>query len=255
MRSFGWNELQFLLISVRWTVLLSLIAFVGGGLLGLVLAGLRISSSRIARGLVDIFVTLFQGTPLLVQLLLFYYGASFAGLTPDALTAAALAFTLNSGAFFGEIWRGCLQAIPSGQWESARALGLRFVPTLRLVILPQALRTMAAPTVGYMVQVVKGTSVASLIGIAELTRTAVMINTVTFEPLPVFGTVCGAYFLICWPLSQLSESLGRRWSVADGNSGVAAAFRGQQTQKTRSSRHAAIKSAQTPAAGISLPQP
>ena len=224
MRPFGWGELQFLLLSLRWTVLLSLIAFAGGGLLGLLLAGLRISSSRLARAAVDVFVTVFQGTPLLVQLLLFYYGASFAGLTPDALLAAAVAFTLNSGAFFGEIWRGCLQAIPAGQWDSARALGFRFVPALRLVILPQALRTMAAPTVGYMVQVVKGTSVASLIGIAELTRTAVMVNTVTFEPLRVFGTVCAAYFAICWPLSQLSDYLNRRWSARAGG-GVAQAFR------------------------------
>ena len=225
MRDFGWGELQFLLLSVRWTLLLSLVAFVGGGVLGLVLAALRISSSSIARAAVDVFVTLFQGTPLLVQLLLFYYGTSFVGLTPDALTAAAFAFTLNSGAFFGEIWRGCLQAIPQGQWDSARALGLRFLPALRLVILPQALRTMAAPTVGYMVQVVKGTSVASLIGIAELTRTAVMVNTVTFEPLRVFGTVCAAYFVICWPLSRLSEALGRRWNTEDASGGVAAAFR------------------------------
>lgn len=228
MRAFGWGELQFLVLSVRWTLLLSLIAFVGGGLLGLVLAGLRVSPSRLAQRAVDLFVTVFQGTPLLVQLLLFYYGASFAGLTPDALAAAAVAFTLNSGAFFGEIWRGCLQAIPAGQWDSARALGLRFVPALRLVILPQALRTMAAPTVGYMVQVVKGTSVASLIGIAELTRTAVMVNTVTFEPLRVFGTVCAAYFAICWPLSRLSEHLARRWGVRGGN-GAGRAFHGPRT--------------------------
>ena len=230
MRPFGWNELQFLLLSVRWTVLLSLIAFVGGGLLGLVLAGLRISSSRVARWGVDVFVTVFQGTPLLVQLLLFYYGASFAGLTPDALTAATIAFTLNSGAFFGEIWRGCLEAIPIGQWDSARALGFRFIPALRLVILPQALRTMAAPTVGYMVQVVKSTSVASLIGIAELTRTAVMVNTVTFEPTRVFGTVCIAYFVICWPLSQVSNHLGRRWNRRDGD-GVADVLRRSRVRR------------------------
>ena len=228
MRAFGWGELQFLVLSVRWTVLLSLIAFVGGGMLGLLIAGLRISSSLLARAGVDVFVTIFQGTPLLVQLLLFYYGSSFLGFTPDALTAAALAFTLNSGAFFGEIWRGCLQAIPRGQWDSARALGFRFVPALRLVILPQALRTMASPTVGYMVQVVKGTSVASLIGIAELTRTAVMVNTVTFEPLRVFGTVCAAYFAICWPLSQLSEYLGRRWSAR--GEGAEAALRRRPRQ-------------------------
>ncbi len=230
LREFGWQELQFLLLSVRWTVLLSLIAFVGGGLLGLIVAGLRIAPYRPLRWAVDAFITLFQGTPLLVQLLLFYYGSAFIGFTPDALLAAAITFTLNSGAFFGEIWRGCLESIPLGQWDSARALGFRFVPTLRLVVLPQALRVMVAPTIGYMVQVVKGTSVASLIGITELTRAAVMVNTITFEPVRVFGTVCAVYFVICWPLSQASERLSRRWSVASGG-GVAAAFRRSPTVK------------------------
>ena len=224
LRPFGWNELQFLLLSVRWTLLLSLIAFAGGGTLGLIVAALRVSPSRIARRGAAGFITLFQGTPLLVQLLLAYYGSSFLGFTPDALVAAAVAFTLNSAAFFGEIWRGCLEAVPAGQWDGARALGFRYLGALRLVILPQALRIMVAPTIGYMVQVVKGTSVASLIGITEVTRTAVMVNTVTFEPVRVFGTVCAVYFLICWPLSMLSERLGGRLNTVAG-SGVSTLFR------------------------------
>ena len=118
--------------------------------------------------------------------------------------------SLNASAFFGEIWRGCIEAVPGGQWESARALGLRYPGTLRLVILPQALRMMVAPTVGFMVQVVKGTSVASLIGITELSRTAVMVNTVTFEPVKVFGTVALVYFVICWPMSFASDRLAKR---------------------------------------------
>jgi polar amino acid transport system permease protein len=217
LRVFGWPELEFMLMSLRWTALLSLIAFAGGGIVGLVLAGLRVAPSLMARRLVDGFITLFQGTPLLVQLLLFYYGASFLGFTPNALLAAALAFTLNSAAFFGEIWRGCLEAIPAGQWDGARALGFGFMGALRLVILPQAVRTMAAPTVGYMVQIVKGTSVASLIGITEVTRSAVMVNTVTFEPVQVFGTVCAVYFVLCWPLSLASEWMGRRWTARSGS--------------------------------------
>lgn len=210
LRDFGWTELLFLLASLRWTVLLTVIACVGGGALGLVVAGLRVAPFRALRLGAEAYVTVFQGTPVLVQLLLAYYGASFLGFAPDAWLAASLAFTLNSGAFFGEIWRGCVEAVPKGQWESARALGLRFLPTLRLVVLPQALRVMLAPTVGYVVQVVKGTSVASLIGITEITRTAVMVNTVTFDPVRVFGTVCLAYFAICWPLSLASERIGRR---------------------------------------------
>ena len=169
-----------------------------------------------------------QGTPLLVQLLVVYYGAPFIGLRPDAWIAAAIAFTANSSAFFGEIWRGCMQAIPSGQWDGARALGFRFLGALRLVVLPQALRLMIAPTIGYMVQIVKSTSVASLIGIAELTRTAVIVNTVTFEPLRVFGVVTLTYFAMCWPLSLLAGYASRRLESRSSN-GIGDIFRRQST--------------------------
>lgn len=226
LRDFGWGELQFLLLSVRWTVLLALIAFAGGGTVGLLVAALRVAPSRVGRWAMDAYITVFQGTPLLVQLLLFYYGTSFLGFTPDALAAAALTFTLNSAAFFGEIWRGCIEAVPRGQWDAAEALGLRYLPALRLVVLPQALRVAVAPTIGYMVQVVKATSVASLIGITEITRSAVMVNTVTFDPARVFGTVCAVYFMICWPLSYASGRLSRRLDCGGpGTGGVAALWR------------------------------
>jgi polar amino acid transport system permease protein len=213
MRDFGWHEFTFLVFSVRWTVALSLISFIGGGGLGLVVLALRVAPLAMLRRLAALYIWVMQGTPVLVQLLIIYYGTSFIGLTPDAWLAAALAFVLNSSAFFGEIWRGCIEAVPSGQWEGAHALGLRYLATLRLVVLPQALRMMVAPTVGFMVQVVKGTSVASLIGITELSRTAVMVNTVTFEPVKVFGTVALVYFCICWPMSLASDWLARRMDV------------------------------------------
>lgn len=210
LRDFGWTEFLFLVGAVRWTALLALTAFVGGGLLGLVVAALRVAPAPVLRRLAAGYVALFQGTPVLVQLLLAYYGSALLGASPDAWLAAGLAFVLNSAAFFGEIWRGCVEAVPRGQWEAARALGLRWLAALRLVVMPQALRLMAAPTAGYAVQVVKGTSVASLIGITEVTRTAVMVNTVTFEPFQVFGTVCLVYFAACWPLSLLAGWLDRR---------------------------------------------
>jgi len=210
MRDFGWPEFVFLVFSVRWTVILSLLSFGGGGILGLLVVALRVAPLAALRRVAVAYIWIMQGTPVLVQLLIVYYGTSFLGFQPDAWFAAGIAFVLNASAFFGEIWRGCIEAVPAGQWESARALGFRYPATLRLVILPQALRTMVAPTVGFMVQVVKGTSVASLIGITELSRTAVMINTVTFEPVKVFGTVALAYFVICWPLSLASDRLERR---------------------------------------------
>ena len=117
-------------------------------------------------------------------LLLFYYGLNLFGIRVDAWTAAILAFTLSTSSFLAEIWRGCLQAVPLGQWDAARSLGLNFPRTLQLVIMPQAVRMALPPTVGYMVQVVKGTSLAALIGFTELAKAGTQINTITFEPIP-----------------------------------------------------------------------
>ena len=230
LRDFGWNEVYFLLLSTKWTIVLSLIAFAGGGLLGLAVAAARVAPIRRLRHAAAIWIRIFQGTPLLVQLLLMYYGTAFIGLRPDAWLAASLTLSLNSSAFFGEIWRGCIESIGIGQWDGARALGLRFLPTLRLVVLPQAMRVMLAPTIGYMVQIVKSTSVASLIGLAELTRTAVLVNTVTFEPISVFGLVALTYFFLCWPLSLLAEHLGQRIDSKRA-SGIGDIFRNRPTAR------------------------
>jgi polar amino acid transport system permease protein len=153
-----------------------------------------------------------MGTPILIQLFMAYYGSSLLGFRPDPWTAAAVTFCLNSGAFFSEIFRGSIESIHKGQWEAATALGLRFLRTLRLVVVPQAVRLMLPPTVGFMVQIVKTTSVASLIGLTELARAATQVNTVTFQPVMVFGTVSLIYFALCWPLSLLAGHLERRLS-------------------------------------------
>lgn len=213
LREFGFGEFTFLLFSARWTILLSLIAFAGGGALGLVIAALRISARRPVRMLAAAYIRFFQSTPILIQLFMAYYGTAFIGLSPDPWTAAAITFSLNSAAFFGDIFRGSIEAIPRGQWEAAKALSLRHLATLRLVILPQALKLMLPPTVGFMVQIVKTTSVASLIGLTELARTATMINTVTFEPMLVFGSVALIYFALCWPMSLIARRLERRLEV------------------------------------------
>jgi polar amino acid transport system permease protein len=213
LRSFTLFEVWLLLLAARWTIALSLAAFVGGGTLGLLIAILRISTFRALRYAASAYIQVVQAIPVLMLLLLFYYGINLFGLRVDAWTAAVLAFTLSTSPFFAEIWRGCIQAVPSGQWDAARSMGFRFPLTLRLIILPQALRMALPPTVGYMVQVVKGTSLAALIGFTELARAGTQINTMTFEPLLVFGTVSGIYFAMCWPLSLLSRHLERKLNV------------------------------------------
>lgn len=213
LRSFTLYEIWILLLAARWTVALSLAAFIGGGTIGLVFATLRISRWKAVRYLASGYIQFVQAIPVLMLLLLFYYGLNLFGIRVGAWTAAILAFTLSTSAFLAEIWRGCIQSVPSGQWDAAHSLGLNFLRTLRLVILPQAVRIALPPTVGYMVQVVKGTSLAALIGFTELARAGTQINTMTFEPILVFGTVAIIYFAICWPLSLLSRRLERKLNV------------------------------------------
>ena len=213
LREFGFNEFWFILVAAKWTILLAVIAFVGGGAVGMVIAALRVAPARPLRWIATAYTQFFMGTPLLIQLFMAYYGSSLLGYRPDPWTAAALTFVLNGGAFFGEIFRGAIEAIPKGQWEAATSLGFRFVRTLRLVIVPQAVRLMLPPTVGFMVQIVKSTSVASLIGMTEVARASVQINTVTFEPVWVFGTASAIYFALCWPLSVYAGYLERKLAV------------------------------------------
>ena len=205
-----WDIVRNLLVALRWTVALSLIAFVGGGLVGLALLVLRLAPSRIGRLVVAGYVQLFQGTPLLMQLFLAYFGAALLGFPTSAWTAAAMALTLYTSAFLAEIWRGCVEAVPRGQWEAARSLAMGFGQTLRHVVLPQALRIAIAPTVGFLVQVIKGTALASVIGFVELTKAGTMITNATFQPFLVYSCVALMYFALCFPVSLTARRLERK---------------------------------------------
>ena len=214
MRTFGYPEFLFILEAARWTIALSLIAFVGGAVGGLLVALARTSENAAARSAATAFVQVFQGTPLLLQLFLIFFGAPVLGWDINPWLAAGVALILNTSAFLGEIWRGCIQAVPRGQWEAAEALGLHYAAKMRKVILPQALRIALPPTVGYGVQVIKGTSLAAIIGFTEVTRAGQIVNNATFEPLVVFSVVGAIYFALCWPLSLLAGRMERRQARA-----------------------------------------
>ncbi|HKW90431.1 MAG TPA: amino acid ABC transporter permease [Methylomirabilota bacterium] len=210
IREFSAHEFWFLVAATRWTLLLSLVAFVGGGVGGLIVSILRVRRRGLLAPIAAAYIKIFQGTPLLMQLYLVYFGASLFQVRSDAWSAAALALTLYASAFLGEIWRGSIQAIPRDQWEASQALALGYFAQLRLVIMPRAARIALPPTVGFLVQLLKGTSLASIIGFTELTRAAQVVNNATFRPFIVYASVAGLYFLLCWPLSMLSERLERR---------------------------------------------
>ena len=216
-RSFGTGELYYLLKAVPWTLLLSLGALIGGGILGLFIAILRVSPRRPLRWAASGYIEVFQGTPVLMQLFVTYYGlAVLFDLQVGPWPAAMLAFTLYAGAFLGEIWRGSIEAIPYAQWEAAECLSLSYLQRLWLIVLPQAARISIPPTVGFMVQLIKTTSIAAIIGFVELTRAGQLMTNTTFKPMIVYPIVAALYFALCWPLSALAQALERRIDTALG---------------------------------------
>jgi polar amino acid transport system permease protein len=209
-----WDILRNLLLAARWTIGLSLAAFVLGGLVGLVVLFGRVSRSAPLRAASIGYIELFQGTPLLMQLFLAFFGLSLAGVQTSPWAAACLALTLWTSAFLAETWRGCVEAVTRGQWEASASLAMRFLQQMRHVILPQAARIAVAPTVGFSVQVVKGTALASIIGFVEISKASTMITNATFRPFTVYAMAALLYFSLCWPLSAWSRRLERRLDAA-----------------------------------------
>ena len=204
------HHVWYLIMAAQWTVLLSLIAFAGGALVGLPIALMRVSPSHALRIVAGGYIQLIQGTPLLILLFLTYFGLGILGYKLAPLVAAGLALTLYAAAFLGEIWRGCIEAAPRTQWEASDCLGLDRFQQYAYVILPQAFRMAIPPTVGFMVQIVKNTSLASVVGFVELARAGQIVNNSTFEPFIIFCIVAAIYFAMCYPLSLASRFLERR---------------------------------------------
>jgi polar amino acid transport system permease protein len=214
IRQFGWNEFELLVFAARWTIVLAIIAFVGGGIGGLIVALLRTADSRVARVAMVLFIRVFQGTPLLMQLFLAYFGMAIFGFTVNPLIAAMVALTAHASAYLGEIWRGCIEAVPRGQTEAAKALGLHYLTRMRYIVLPQAARIAVPPTVGFLVQLLKETSLTSIIGFVELTRQGQILTSVTYRPFLVFSLVAAIYFIMCWPLSLVARRMERGFARA-----------------------------------------
>ena len=214
IRTFTLDDVVTLLDATRWTLILAAIAFAGGGVIGSLVTLARVSRLPALRRLAAAYVEVLQGTPLLMQFFLWFFMLTL--LLPVQLPAtavAAVALTLHASAFVVEIWRGSIEAIPRTQWEAAASLGMTRFEQLRYVIVPQAWRIAMAPTVGLLVVLIKGTSLAALIGFVELTRAGQLVSGVTFQPLTTFGTAALIYLALCLPLSILSRRLEGRMHV------------------------------------------
>lgn len=192
-----------------WTIGLSLTAFVFGGVVGLLVLAGRVGRFAWLRAALRGYIELFQGTPLLMQLFMVFFGVALLGVDVSPWLAAAVALTLFTSAYLAEIWRGCVEAIGKGQWEASSSLAMSWPQQMRHVVLPQAMRLAIAPTVGFSVQVVKGTAVTSIIGFTELTKTGGVLANATFQPFLVYGLVALGYFIICYPLSHFAARLER----------------------------------------------
>ena len=149
-----------------------------------------------------------------MQLFLLFFGLPLLGVDISPLVAAMAGLTLFASAYLAEIWRGCIDSLPKGQWEASASLAMSRIQQMRYVILPQAIKISLPPTVGFSVQVVKGTAVTSIIGFLEVTKTGAMIANATFKPLMVYGLVALGYFIICFPLSAYAKHIERGMHAA-----------------------------------------
>jgi polar amino acid transport system permease protein len=212
IQEFDATAVAFILSGLWATIALSCIAFSVGGIAGLIIALLRTSGVRAMEKVSAAYIDFFQGTPMLLQLFLAYYGLPLLGFRVSPWTAVSIGLMLHASAYLGEIWRGGIQAVPRGQTEAASALGLSYFHQMKNVVLPQALRLSLAPTVGFSVQLIKGTSLAAIIGFVDLTRSAQMISSTTYKPLLAYGVAGLCYFALCFPLSYYSGKMAKKYN-------------------------------------------
>ncbi|ENC6371719.1 MULTISPECIES: amino acid ABC transporter permease [Aeromonas] len=193
-----------------FTVPLTLITFVLGILLGLLVALARLYGPTPLVALVRFYVWLIRGTPLLVQLFLIFYGLPSAGIVLDAFTAAVIGFTLNIGAYSSEIIRATLAAIPKGQWDAAYSIGMNWPQVMWRVILPQAARIAVPPLSNTFISLVKDTSLAAAVTVPELFQAAQRLASVTYEPLILYSETALIYLMFSSVLSTLQDRLERK---------------------------------------------
>jgi polar amino acid transport system permease protein len=215
MRSFTLIDFVSLFAALRWTVALVVLALAFGAPMALGLALGRVSRFAGLRWTMAACIQMIQSVPLLGLLFFFYFGMPvFLDLQVPALVAVGVAYTLYTAGFLGDIWRGGIQAVKPAQWEAGACLGLSAWQQFRHIIGPQALRLSLPPTVGFLVQLIKGTSLASIVGFVELARAGQVASAATFQPLLTYSVVAAIYFALCLPLTLWSRSLEARLNGA-----------------------------------------
>ena len=208
-----WHNLPYLLSAARWTILISVAGMAISLVWGIFLCAARLSSNGVLSGVAKVYISFFRGVPLLVQLLMFYYMLPFIGLDLPAIQAAILAVGMCSAAYTAEILRGALQSIPIGQSEAAHALGMPTFSLWRRILVPQAIRIGMPSLVNELILLVKVSSLASVVGIGELTRISQNITGETYRPLEIYVTAAVIYFVINWILSIMGRLVEKKLQI------------------------------------------
>src|SRR6266496_1678137 len=208
--SFLWGYRWLILFGLGVTIAYTIGTIVLGLVIGLVTGLLRLSRNKLLTAPLVAYVEIFRCTPLLVQIIWFYYALPVVlGVNIPAHVAAISVLSLYGGAFYAEIVRGSIESIHVGQWDAARALGLGPWRVLRLVILPQAMKPMLAPYVNQSVTQLKNTSLVSVIAVPDLVYNATLINADTYRPLEVYTIVALIYFAILFPATLVARRFER----------------------------------------------
>lgn len=180
--------------------------------LGLVFAGIQLFAWRPLQWVVEVYLYLVRGIPLLVLLFAMYYALPYTGLQVDPVVGGIVVIGTYFGAFMTEVFRGAVLAVPKGQWEAGRAIGMRTPRILFDVVVVQALRVAGPPYINTTIMVVKGTSLVAVIGLADVTFIGRQIVERTLAPFEVFGAVALVYFVVCYALSRVGRHMEKKAS-------------------------------------------
>ena len=214
--SFLWAYRSLILTGLGVTIAYTVGTILLGLVIGLVTGLLRLSRNPMITAPLVAYVEIFRCTPLLVQIVWFYYALPVVlGIDIPAHVAAVLVLSLYTGAFYAEIIRGGVNSIERGQWDAARAIGMRRRQVMRHVILPQAVKRMIPPFMNQSIIQLKNTSLVSTIAVADLLYEGTIITAATYRPLEVYTMVAIVYFLVLFPLTLAAQQVERRLARAD----------------------------------------
>ena len=203
------RALPLILSGLKQTIVICLLVIPLGLIGGLAFAITSLSRLRTVRWAAIAGIDFFRAIPPLVLLIFIYAGLPFAGLRPSPMLAVAIAFFLNTSSYYGEIYRAGIESVGQGQWDAARSTGLSGYQTLTYVVLPQAVRNVLPDLVSNTVEVVKLTSIASVVALPELLYSADMARSVTFNSSPIV-LAAAIYLVMLWPIVRLISRLERR---------------------------------------------